>query len=226
MTNEPQAPVEQVLVVGLGNFGMGLARALVAQGSEVVAVDRRQDRVHRAAAFVTEAVRGDAVEQDQLARLGPNRRDLCVVAIGDESLESSILCTTLLRQMGAKRVIARATSDLHERILNLVGAHEVVNPERSFGEQLAAKLTHRGIVGELALGPDLVITELETPPAFGGRTLAELSLAERFGVTVVAVRRGQTGQVVLPAPTERLQVDDVLVVVSDSRAAQEMLRRV
>lgn len=218
----------QMLVVGLGQFGMALLRALVANGAEVVGVDRRQDRVQAAAAFATEAVRADAMDEEQLARLGPARRDVCVCAIGDESLEASILVTALLRQMGAQRVIARATTDLHARILGLVGAHEVVHPEQIVGERLAARLSYRGILDVLPLGDDLVITELTTPQVFLGRTLQELRLPNRFNVTVVAIRREVDGhgQVIMPTAELRLAPGDVLVVVSPPGAAHALTERV
>jgi trk system potassium uptake protein TrkA len=220
-------PVERALVVGLGQFGMALARSLVNHGVDVVAVDRRSDRVNLAAEFVTEALRLDAQDEEQLAKLDPAQRDLCVVAIGDEALEASILATALLRQMGAPRVVARATNELHQRILGLVGAHEVVNPEASFGEQLAARVAHRGLIGELQLGDDLVVTELEAPPAFAGRSLMELELPKRFGVTVVVIRRNQPGSEPVSYPTayEILEPGDVLVCVSAPGAVHELVRR-
>lgn len=228
MSEQQKKTVEQALVVGLGQFGMALARSLVQHGVEVVAVDRRQDRVHLAAEFATEAVRADAQDEEQLARLAPARRDLCVVSIGDESLEASILVTALLRQMGAQRVVARATNELHQRILSLVGAHEVVNPEASYGAQLAARVAHRGLIGELQLGEDLVVSEVEVPPAFAGRSLMELELPRRFGVTVVVIRRAQRGgeQIAYPTAYEILSKGDVMVCVSSPGAVHDMVRKV
>lgn len=218
----------QMLVVGLGQFGMALLKSLVANGVEVVGVDRRQDRVQMAAAFATEALRLDAMDEGSLARLAPGRRDVCICAIGDDSLEGSILVTALLRQLGARRLIARATNDLHARILTLVGAHEVVHPEEIFGERLAARLSYRGIVDVLPLGDDLVITEMHCPAVFAGRTLGELKLPARFNVTVVAVRREveSHGQVLMPAAELTLERGDTLVVVSPPGAAHTLAERV
>src|SRR5690606_15392847 len=97
-----------------------------------------------------------------------------VCAIGDEASEGSIICVALLKQMGVKRLIGRASNDLHARILRLVGADMVVNPERDFGERFANLLMHDRVLGELPLGADLVLTELEVPKAFIGRNLIEL----------------------------------------------------
>jgi trk system potassium uptake protein TrkA len=218
----------QALVIGLGQFGMSLARALASHGVEVIAVDLRDDRVQAASVFVAEAMVLDAKHEPSLARLAPNRRDTCVVAIGDENREGSIMATAMLRQMGAPHVLARATDAMHERILRLVGAHEVVNPERAYGERIAKRLAHAGVLDEIPLGDALAITELRPPPAFVGRNLVDLALTRRFGVTVVAVHRLEEGQarVLLPDPYDPLRADDILVVVSASGAALAMTQRV
>lgn len=216
---------KQAIVIGLGQFGMALARSLSERGVEVLAVDTREERVREAAAFAAEVVSFDATDSDALARTSPERRDVSVCAIGDDSRESSIICTALLRQMGAPRVVGRANGALHARILRLVGAHEVVNPERDFGERFALRLAHDGVYGELTLGEGLVITELRPPGSFVGRTLAELQLPRRHGVTVVAIRRGERGSVALPDPGHSVTEEDVLVVVSDLKAVSRMMER-
>lgn len=215
----------QALVIGLGQFGMAVARALAERRVEVLAVDRSEERVRTAAQFVAEAACFDATDTDALARVSPDRRDVCLCAIGDEAKEASIICTALLRQMGAPRVIARANSDLHARILTLVGAHQVVNPERQFGERFANQILHRGIVGEMQLGEDLLVTELVTPAAFAGRSLAELALPRRYGVMVVALRKAGQGSVLLPDPQAPLGAEDVLVLVAHEGAVARMLER-
>ena len=216
---------KQAIVIGLGQFGMSLAKALSHKGVEVLAVDTREERVRVASAFAADAISFDATDTEALARTSPERRDVCVCAIGDESKESSIICTALLRQMGARRVIARANEDLHARILRLVGAHEVVNPEQEFGERFANRMVHDRVIGELPLGDDLLITEMRPPPAFVGRTLAELQLPRRYGVTVVAVRRQGQGAILLPNPNDSLKAEDVLVVVSNDRAIERLMKR-
>jgi trk system potassium uptake protein TrkA len=217
----------QILVIGLGQFGMALTRSLVAHGAEVLAVDRKEERVAEAASFAAEAMCFDAADEAELLRVAPSRRDHCVCAIGDESRESSIIVTALLRKVGAPRVIARATDALHERILTLVGAHEIINPERAIGERMAMRLLHRGVLEMLPLGDDLVITELTAPASFVGRSLNDLQLPRRFQVTVVAVRRNRAGRgvLVLPAPNEPLEEGDILVVVSPPASATDLLAR-
>jgi trk system potassium uptake protein len=215
---------KQVIVIGLGHFGMAMARALSDRGVEVLAVDSREDRVRIASGFVTEAVRFDATDAEALARTSPERREVCICAIGDEAREASIICTALLRQMGAKRVVARANDDLHERILKLVGAHTVVNPEKQFGESFASQVIHENVLREFSLGDGLVISEFEAPRFLIGKTLNVLQLPRRFGITVVAFRKGHR-KVVLPSPHDIVDPDDTLMVVSREGAVARMMDR-
>jgi trk system potassium uptake protein TrkA len=216
---------KQVLIVGLGRFGMSVAHSLTERGIEVLAADSREERVRQASNFAAEAVRFDATDAEALERTSPGERDVCLCAIGDDSTESAIICTALLRQMGAKRVIARANSQLQTRILKLVGAHEVVNPIHEFGERFANRIAYDRVIGELPLGDDLLITELRPPASFVGQTLAALKLPQRYNVTVVAVRQQGSGAVVLPTPNETLKAEDILIVVSREEAIGRLMEQ-
>lgn len=215
----------QIMVIGLGQFGMSLTRTLSARGVEVLAIDRDEQRVRAASEHAAEALCFDATDEPALARTAPSRRDVCVCAIGDDATEASIICTALLKQMGAKRLVGRTNNPLHERILRLVGADEVVDPEREFGQRYANLLMHEGLMGELPLGGDLVISEMRAPKAFVGRSLIDLALPRRFNVTVVAVRRPDEPAALLPDPKQPFSEDDILVVVSHPDAIAKMLER-
>ena len=219
--------MKQALIVGLGMFGTSLARALTERDVEVMCVDSDPDLVQAASGFATEALAFDATDEAALTEAHPERRDLCVCAIGQDSRDASIVRTALLRQLGAKHIVARANDSLHERILRLVDAHEVVNPERAFGERLAARIAFRGVVDQVPLGRDLLITELAVPPAFVGRTLVDLSLPKRFGVSVVAVRRERDGegQALLPDPGQAFEEGDMLVLAAKRGSVDRMLEK-
>jgi len=217
---------KEALVIGLGQFGMSLARSLATANVEVLAIDQKEELVREASSFATEALRLDATEENALANLNPAARDVCVCALGDESREASILTTAMLRQMGADFVVARATDATHGRILELVGAHEVVRPEQAFGERLATHLLHRDVVDELVVGPDLVLTELHAPAAFDGRTLAELELPRRFGVTVVAWRVGEGADIESPDPSRAIAEGELLLVVARRGVVARLLEKV
>lgn len=215
----------QAIVVGLGQFGMALARSLTDIGVDVLAVDRDMDRVELAAERVADAVCLDATDEDALAETRPADRDLAICAIGDESRDASIVVTALLRQLGAKRVVARATDRVHDRILRLVGAEEVINPEEAFGARLATHLVYRSIQDEIELGEQLTLSEVEAPEAFVGRTLAELALPRRHGLTVVAIRDPERSGVELPTADRRVRDGELLIVVSRPGGVAEMMEK-
>jgi trk system potassium uptake protein TrkA len=211
---------QQILIVGLGQFGMSLARALSDKGAEVLAVDQQKNLVEEASVFVAESIVMDATDEADLARLQPGKRDAAVCAIGDDSKEASIICTALLRQMGAPWIIARANNAMHQRILQLVGAHLVVNPEQEYGKRFANRLIHRQVIADMPLGDDLHITEMRIQSSMVGKTLVELALPKRFGVMVVAIRRGS--RILQPTPNDPLQENDDLIIVSSETAIPKL----
>lgn len=215
---------QQILIIGLGQFGMSLSRTLSEKGAEVLAVDVNRSLVEEAAAFVAEAVVIDATDETELARLEPRKRDAAVCAIGDDSKESSIICTALLRQMGAPVVISRANDKMHQRILQLVGAHQVVNPEQEFGKRFANRLLYRDIVVDTNLGEDLHLTEIRIQPGMIGRTLMELALPKQYGVMVVGIRRGTPPRVLQPSPNDPLLAEDHLIIVSNESAIPKLTK--
>jgi trk/ktr system potassium uptake protein len=202
---------------------MSLLRSLSARGVEVLAVDRDPQRVESAASVAAEAMALDAAVEEELRKALPSQRDLCICAIGDESNEAAILCTALLRQLGAKRIISRANSQLQGRILNLVGAHEVINPLEDFGARFADQFAFERLRGELPLSGDLVIAEIQPPESFVGQTLAELKLPTRFSITVVATRRTDETEVRLPAPDLLIETGDIIIVVARKSAIVRFL---
>jgi trk system potassium uptake protein TrkA len=218
---------KQAVVIGLGQFGMALARALAKNGSEVLAVDLNAAHIHDIAPHVADAVLMDAMDEEALAALAPARRDTCVCAIGDDNREGSIIVTALLKQLGAKHIVARATNDLHARILTLVGADEVINPERSYGERLAVRLAWRNVINMMPLGGDLVLTEVAAPESFLGRNLTELALPRRFSVNVSAVRRERDGvvQATVPDALAPIEQGDILLLVSTEAAVRKLTER-
>lgn len=217
----------QALVIGLGQFGSALARELADQGMEVIAVDNDPGHVDAIAPYVAEAAQLDATSEEALAGLVPADRDVCVCAIGDDNREGSIIVTALLRQLGAEQLIARATDALHARILRMVGATQVINPERDFGERLAIRLAWRNVENVMHLGGDLFLTEIQAPEGFWGRTLAELELPRRFSVTVSAIRRSSNSDMLatIPDPHDPLREGDHLLLVSREADARKLTER-
>ena len=218
--------IQQILIIGLGQFGMSLARTLSQKGAEVLAVDLQKNLVQEASVFVTEALAMDATDEVELARLHPEKRDAVVCAIGDDSKEQSIICTALLRQMGAPFIVARANDKMHQRILHLVGAHKIVNPEQEFGMRFANRLLYRHVIADTAIGEDLNLTEIRIQPSMVGKNLIELALPKRFGILVAAIRRGSPDRIIQPSPHDPLQAEDNLMIVCNEAAISKFIKGV
>ena len=206
-------------VIGLGQFGRAVALHLVDQGAAVLAIDADPERAKLVEASVDAVVVADATEEAALVELGLERMSCVVVAMGLRAKDTSIMVTALLRQRGVRRVVSRATSDLHGRVLLAVGAHEIVNPEREMGARLAHHLANPHVVDQFALGRDLVVAEVEAPEAYVDRSLRDLGLRKKASISVVLIRRG--GQVLSSIDAdERLASGDVLVVLGTPAAVR------
>lgn len=207
-------------VIGLGRFGRAAARSLIEEGQSVLVADLSQDRVAALADEADAAVAVDATDEEALSGLGLERMSCVLVSIGGAATEASILTTALLRKMGVPRIVARASNELHARVLVAVGAHEVVNPEDEIGHRLAQRLAHPGVVDQLDLGK-AVVAEVEAPEAFAGRTLGELELRQSYDVTVLALRRGENVRA-NPQGSDGVESGDVLVLMGERAAIQRI----
>jgi len=204
-------------VIGLGAFGRTVALELTRQGQSVLAIDCDDDAVQAISAEIDAAIAADATDEAALGELDLARMTCAVVAIGMESTESSILATALLRQMGVPRIVARAVSPLHARVLHTVGAHEVINPEESMGRRLAGRLAYPTIFERLELGDRAELAEIAVPETLVGKDLVELDLRREHGISALAIRRGPQLEATLTG-REKLESGDILVVIGSPEA--------
>jgi len=200
-------------IVGLGSFGATVARALFERGNEVIGVDMSRQRVQELRDSCTDAIVADGTDFETLKSLGVASADAVVISLG-ERMDASVLAALHLKDLGARRIVVKAVSDDHGEILRRVGATRVIHPERDTARHLALQLGLgvRSIVEYMPLAADSSLVELNTPVAFVGKTLAELGLPRRFGVLVVAVKRGDV-LTLGPRADQRVEADDVLVLV-------------
>jgi trk system potassium uptake protein TrkA len=203
--------MRQVAVIGLGRFGSSVARTLMQSGCEVLAVDADVERVKALVDEVTEAVQADVLNDAALKSLGLRNFEAVVVAIGQE-VKASILVTVMLKEMGVRKIVAKAQDDLHGKVLQRVGADVVVFPERDMGIRLAHTLLSRSIIDEIQLSSEYSIFELQAPAQLLERSLKDLQLRQRFGLTILAIRRGE-GVVVSPDASFVLERNDILVAL-------------
>jgi trk system potassium uptake protein TrkA len=225
---------KKVAVIGVGNFGAHLAVTLAKQGAEVLAIDSSMDRLEDVKDKVTYTVRLDSTEEKALRDQGLTELDAVIVAIGDD-FEATLLTVVALQNIGVKRIIARATTKTHERILRHLGIEEVISPAVEAAERLADSLMYRGVIDSLELSSDYSIVEVNAPEAFIGKSLGELQLRETFDVNLITIKRieqeprllglrSRTVEKILGIPTPDMVVQrgDVLVLFATKPAISKM----
>jgi trk system potassium uptake protein TrkA len=203
--------VKQVAVIGLGRFGLSVVQNLAALGVEVLAIDLDEKNVSKASAYANYAVQADATDDATIKSLGLRNFDFVVVAIGTD-IQASVIITLNLKEMGVKKVVAKAQNDIHGKILNKAGADKVIFPERDMGARLANNIVSSNVLDYIELSKDFSIVEIETPSSMKGKNLKDLDLREKYGVNVIAVKR-QGKIIVSPKADDYIEADDVLVVI-------------
>ena len=213
---------KQIMIIGLGQFGMALAQTLSERSVEVLAVDISQEKVDMAASFVTHAAAVDASDENALAQLMPQNRDSVICAMGSSAKETAIICTALLRQLGCRHIVSRASNVTYRRILFMVGAHEVIIPEQDFGKRFATHLLYRNMIADSTQNNELNLTEIKLPPSMVGKNLIQLALPKKYGIIVAAIRRD--GVLSRPDLEKPLECNDMLLIVSDENAIAKLSR--
>jgi len=213
------------LVVGLGRFGAGLAASLTRQGHEVVGVDLDLDTIEAVKDSVLDVICLDACNMRALAEVGVPQFDVCVVGRG-EDLGQSLTIVMNLRELGAKRVVAKASTEQHAAILELIGVHhhDVVFPERDMSERMAHVLGSSLVSDFVALAADLALVEVEAPPAYTGSSLIDLDLRRRHGITVVGIRRSDEF-VGNPRAEDLVHLGDRLLIIGPEERIEAFLAR-
>ncbi|MCL5058000.1 MAG: TrkA family potassium uptake protein [Actinobacteria bacterium] len=210
---------KQLAVIGLGRFGMSLIEELAQMGHEVLAIDYDEQKVNTVADTVTHAVQADAMDEQVLKALGIRNFDTVVVSIG-ENIQSSILTTILLKEIGVAKVVAKARNHLHGKVLEKIGA-SVIFPERDMGRRLAHILVSEGILDQIYLSRDHSIMEIKAPGRFVGKNLVEIDVRRKFKVTILAIKRGEE-IVVSPRAEEIIAEGDILVAIGKNHDLQKL----
>ncbi|MEX0726181.1 MAG: TrkA family potassium uptake protein [Planctomycetaceae bacterium] len=220
--------MHKVAVIGLGRFGMSLAKRLGASGVQVIAIDDDPELVDEIKGDVAIAVRLDATDEHAIKSQNIDQVDVCVIAIGD-NFEAALLSTVLARQLGIKKVICRAQTRTHAEIFRQIGADEVIQPETQAGEELARQIANPRFEDFITLADGYTLIEFSAPREFHGKTLLELRLRTRFQVNLVAIKRPKKTEIdgnqerqfdviSVPEPDDTIQPDDVLLIVGSDEA--------
>lgn len=175
-------------VFGLGRYGSSVAKHLVANGAEVLAVDIDEDIVNAAIPEIPYCKCADITDSDVIKQLGIANIDVVIIAMAN-NLEASVMATMLCKEIGVKTVIAKCSNEMHQKILSKVGADKVIFPEKESGIRLAKNLLSSGFVDLIELSQDVSMIELDVKPEWEGKTLLELNLRRKYSINVVAIRQ-------------------------------------
>ncbi|MDB4866703.1 MAG: TrkA family potassium uptake protein [Cohnella sp.] len=214
----------QFAVIGLGRFGSSLAKELIHLGHEVLGVDRNQQLADEMSACLTHMLVADTTDEDALRAIGIRNMDCVVVAIGDD-IQASILTSILLKDLGVKKVVAKALSAVHGKVLERIGVDRIIYPERDMGVRVANQLVSPNLLDYIELSRDYTIAELSVTRKLSGRSLTELDTRARFGCTIVAINKKEQ-TVVAPSAEDVLEEGDVMVVIGTNEQIDTFERSV
>ena len=207
-------------VFGLGRYGIAVARELVSNGVEVIAVDADERIVNAAADELPICKCADITDPEVIRQLGISNVDVVIVAMAN-NLEASVMAVTLCKEIGVKTVIAKCANEMHQKILTRVGADKVVFPENESGIRLAKNLLSSGFVDMVSLAKNVSMIELEVKPDWVGKNLIELNLRKKYSINVVALRKGNMVSVDID-PYARLQEEDMLIVIANTEKLSKL----
>ncbi len=207
-------------VIGLGRFGFYVAKTLSEAGAEVIALDKDPDRVKKVSDFVTHAYIADALEEKALEESGILNADTVILSVG-QNVEASILVAVLLVSRGVKEVIAKAINPLHGEVLKRLGVSRIIYPEKEMAIKLAKSLMLSGVLQELPFAPGYSIFELKAPRKLDGRTLRQLDLRNKLGVSVLAIKKGNE-VVVNPTADAVIKEGDILLVLASEDSVAKL----
>lgn len=217
---------KEFVVIGLGRFGSSIVRELIEQGADVMAIDKDTERIDEFATVATQAVAADTTDEAVLKSLGIRNFEHVIVAIGDD-IQSSILTTIMLKEIGVRNVTAKAQNNYHEKVLRKIGADQVVHPERDMGRRIAHNMLSNNVLDYLELSEEYSIMELRANGKLKGYTLKDLDIRAKYGINIVGIKRGEEINV-SPQADFRIREEDILIIIGSdadiNRFEKKMMR--
>lgn len=203
--------MKSILLIGLGRFGKNIALKLHELGHEVMAVDKKEERVEEVLPYVTNAQIGDSMNELFLQSLGVDNYDVCIVAIGND-FQSSLETTSLLKELGAKKVVSRAARDVQAKFLLKNGADEIVYPEKQLAAWTAIRYSSDHIFDYIELAGDYAIFEIEIPFSWIGRSVGEINIRQKYNINIMALKRDNKMELTITSSTCFKKGDAMLVL--------------
>ncbi|MFC0557752.1 potassium channel family protein [Halalkalibacter alkalisediminis] len=202
---------KQFAVIGLGRFGSSVCKELYKLGHQVLAIDSKEEKVNEMTRHSTHSAIANGTDEKALQSLGIRNFDYVIVAIGDD-IQSSILCTLLLKEFGVENVWVKAQNYYHQRVLEKIGADRIVHPEQDMGIRIAQHLTSEKIVDYIELSADYSIVELIATDKVANKSLIDLDIRAKYGCTILGIKRGEDINIA-PTPTDQIERSDILIVI-------------
>ena len=203
--------MKSILLIGLGRFGKNIALKLHELGHEVMAVDKKEERVEEVLPYVINAQIGDSMNELFLQSLGVDNYDVCIVAIGND-FQSSLETTSLLKELGAKKVVSRAARDVQAKFLLRNGADEIVYPEKQLAAWTAIRYSSDHIFDYIELAGDYAIFEIEIPFSWIGRSVGEINIRQKYNINIMALKRDNKMELTITSNTCFKKGDAMLVL--------------
>lgn len=208
--------MKTILLIGLGRFGRHIVMKLNELKHQVMAVDQNEERVNAILPFVTNAQIGDSTSAEFLADLGVRNFDVCIVAIGD-NFQSSLETASLLKELGAKKVVARAARDVQAKFLLRNGADEVLYPEKQLAKWAAIRYGSDHVLDYIELDQDHAILEVSVPSAWIGKTVGDINIRKKYSINILGIKRNGIADVNIDSDTV-LPGDGTLLVLGEGKA--------
>ena len=211
-----------ILLIGLGRFGLHIAKKLHELGHEVMAVDVNEEKINQAVPYVTDAQIGNSTNEEFLKSLGINNFDLCIVTISDD-FQSSLETTSLLKELGAKKVVSRAERDGQAKFLLRNGADEIVYPEKQLASWMAIKYSADHILDYIEIGDEHAIFEVSVPKDWIGKTIGEIDIRKKYGISILGIKDGKKLNVNV-TPSQILGLELSLLVIGDYKKLKKCFK--
>ena len=214
--------MKSILLIGLGRFGKHVAMKLHSLGHQIMAVDDEEERINEILPYVTNALIGDSTSETFLSSLGVSNFDVCIVAIGS-NFQSSLETTSLLKELGAKQVVSRASRDVHEKFLLRNGADEVVYPEKQLATWTAIRYSSEHILDYIELDGEHAVYEVNIPANWLGKTVGQIDIRKKYNVNIMGLRNGERLELTV-TPDTVLSPGKTLMVLGRYKDIQKCFR--
>lgn len=207
---------KEFVVMGLGRFGGSMCKELIKEGVNVLAVDKNRERVQNYEDIASQAVVLDAMDKQALNAVGISNFDCAIISFGDD-MESSILVTLLLKEMGMKQVWVKARNEYHQKILEKIGADKIIHPERDMARRIAHHITSDRVVDYIEISNKHSIIEIVASNQIIGKTVANLKIKEKYKCEIIAIKKNEESVIMMPAADKEIETGDILIVMGDNR---------